>query len=65
MKTHPHTRTSETDDNSFSRPQSQNGSIIKLGVLKRSKVPLEELQQGGEIRPNTTHWLFSPARALT
>ncbi len=61
-----HTWTSETDDYSVSRPQSQNGSIIKLfGVLERSKVPLEELQQGGEIRSNTTHWVFYLSTALT
>lgn len=66
VETHSHTCARETEDYSVSGPQSQNRFITKLWCsLEKSKVPLEELQQGREIRPNTTHWILSPSTAQT
>lgn len=46
-------------------PTAKTAPLSSFSVLERSEVPLEELQQGGEMRPNCAHWVFSPSTALT
>lgn len=42
-------------------PTARTALLLHRGVPERSKVPLEEFQQGGQIRPNCAHWVFSPS----